>query len=204
MTTRPYVSSVRAKAAAQKRERLLAEAAQLLREKENIAGFSLEAVAKASGVTRLTVYNQFGSRRGLLEAVFDERARQGGLARIMPAMALADPLAALDRIVEIFCDFWDGDPSIGVLHAAVALDAEFGQAVAERNERRRGLVDALLIRLAPHLAGDAPERRGTIDLIFALTSYAMFKMMRAGRSKEDACSLLQAACRSAVDRLTTR
>jgi len=39
-------------------------------------------------VTRLTVYNQFGSRRGLLEAVFDNIARQGGLHEIADAMAM--------------------------------------------------------------------------------------------------------------------
>ena len=82
MPPRRYVSPVRSAAAAAKRERIVAAAARLLREKVNIAAFTLDAVAKAAGVARLTVYNQFGSRRGLLEAVFDERARQGGLESI--------------------------------------------------------------------------------------------------------------------------
>jgi AcrR family transcriptional regulator len=96
MPKRHYVSSVRA-AAAEKRDRIIEAATTLLRENTSIAVFSLDAVAKAAGVTRLTVYHQFGSRRGLLEAVFDEIARQGGLARIEEAMAMPDPRIGLDR-----------------------------------------------------------------------------------------------------------
>lgn len=60
MSTRRYVSSVRTAAAAAKRGRMIEEAARSLREDASIANFSLDAVAKAAGVTRLTVYNQFG------------------------------------------------------------------------------------------------------------------------------------------------
>src|SRR6202011_346514 len=91
MSTPSYVSSVRTAAAAAKRDRVIEAAARSLREDASIASFSLDAVAKAAGVTRLTVYHQFGSRRGLLEAVFDEIARQGGLAEISDAMAISDP-----------------------------------------------------------------------------------------------------------------
>src|SRR5438128_8280396 len=113
MKKRAYVSSVRSAAAAEKRDRVIDAAAKLLREDASIAGFSLDTVARAAGVTRLTVYNQFGSRRGLLEAVFDDIARKGGLSGIADAMAMADPPAALDRLIEIFCAFWSRDPAIG-------------------------------------------------------------------------------------------
>lgn len=199
MPPRRYVSPVRSAAAAAKRERIVTAAAQLLREKANIAAFSLEAVAKAAGVTRLTVYNQFGSRRGLLEAVFDERARQGGLERIAEAMAMPDALAALDRVVEIFCEFWGSDPAIGLLHEATAVDPEFAQAIAERNERRRRLIGTLLRRLKPGADEDPAGRSDAVDLIFGLTSYAMFQMLRPGRSTTAICTLLQAACRAALE-----
>ena len=52
-------------AAAETRERVIEAASRTLREGESIARFSLDTVAKVAGVTRLTVYNQFGSRRGL-------------------------------------------------------------------------------------------------------------------------------------------
>src|SRR4030081_1893550 len=100
MPKRHYVSSVRAAAAVEERDRVVDAAAKLLRENVSIAPCSLDAVAKGAGVTRLTVYHQFGSRRGLLEAVFDEIARQGGLTQIADAMAMSNPRAALDRLGE--------------------------------------------------------------------------------------------------------
>src|SRR5260370_6331597 len=122
MSTRADVSSVRMAAGAAKRDRVIKAAARSLREDASIATFSLDAVAKAAGVTRLTVYHQFGSRRGLLEAVFDDIARQGGLARIPEAMAIPDPRAALDRLGGIFCPFWNRDPAVGPFHWAAAND----------------------------------------------------------------------------------
>src|SRR6266705_6469613 len=146
MPRRAYVSSVRSAAAAEKRDRVLEAAAKLLREDASIARFSLDGVAKAAGVTRLTVYNQFGSRRGLLEAVFDEIAREGGLHRIADAMTMENPRDALDRLVEIFCGFWNRDPAVGRLHEAMATDPEFAEALLERNERRRKTVNTLIGR----------------------------------------------------------
>jgi AcrR family transcriptional regulator len=192
MPTRTYDSPKRVAAALEKRDRVVEAASRLLGARTDIASFSLDAVAKAAGVTRLTVYNQFGSRRGLLEAVFDERARQGGLGRIAEAMSLADPRAGLDRLIEIFCDFWGDDPAVGALQAAGALDAEFAQALAERHERRREAIGVLIGRLSPDDAQDA------VDLVFALTSFTLFDMMRPGRSKQAVCALVKSACAAAL------
>src|SRR5712672_3166723 len=167
MAMRRYVSSVRTAAAAAKRDRVIGAAARLLREDASIASFSLDAVAKAAGVTRLTVYHQFGSRRGLLEAVFDEIARQGGLTQIADAMAMSNPRAALDRLVEIFCAFWNRDPAVGRLHEAMATDPEFAQALIGRNERRRKTLNVLIGRIAGKTA--LPRaRRDAVGLIFAV------------------------------------
>jgi len=90
VSPRPYRSPRRAAAATKTRARLLAAAAAILGAPAGIGGFSLEEVARKAGVTRLTVYNRFGSRRALLEAVFDERAARGGLHRLAEAMAASD------------------------------------------------------------------------------------------------------------------
>src|SRR5258708_31777543 len=197
MATRRYVSSVRTAAAAAKRDRVIKAAARSLREDASIATFSLDAVAKAAGVTRLTVYHQFGSRRGLLEAVFDEIARQGGLAQIPEAMAMPDPRAALDRLVEIFCAFWNRDPAIGRLHQAMATDPEFAQALLERNERRRKAPN-ILVRRIPAKTAPPLGRREAVDPIFSLTSFAMFAMLSQDRSADEVCALVKSACRSAL------
>jgi AcrR family transcriptional regulator len=200
MPKRSYVSSVRASASTETRERIIAAGARLLRKDASIANFSLDVVGKAAGVTRLTVYNQFGSRRGLLEAVFDHIAREGGLFDLAEVMAMADPRAALDRIVAIFCTFWSHDPAIGGLNQAIATDPEFGDSLIERNERRRELLTALVSRIAEkHTAKRAV--RDAADLIFVLTSYPTFAALSPQRSTEDVCRLLQTACHAAVDGL---
>jgi AcrR family transcriptional regulator len=200
MPTRPYVSSVRTAAATEKRARVIEAAARSLRQNASIASFSLDAVAKAAGVTRLTVYHQFGSRRGLLEAVFDDIAQRGGLTEIADAMAMPDPRAALDRLVEIFCAFWSRDPAVGRLHEAMATDPEFAQALLERNERRRKTFNALVRRAAGKTASPR-VRQDAVDMIFALTSFAMFAMLGQDRSVEEVCALVKSACRSAVEPL---
>jgi len=203
MATRRYVSSVRTAAAAAKRDRVIGAAARLLRADASIASFSLDAVAKAAGVTRLTVYHQFGSRRGLLEAIFDEIARQGGLVQIPEAMAISDPREALERLVEIFCAFWSSDPAVGRLHEAMATDPEFAQALIERNERRRTTIDVLIRRIARKMAS-ARARQDAVDMIFALTSFSMFAMLGQNRSAGDVRKLIKSACRGAVDALDGR
>src|SRR5579871_5367050 len=109
MSPRQYQSPARAAASDRTHARIAAAAAALLRSPDGIRKFSLEAVARAAKVTRLTVYNQFGSRRALLENVFDALAERGGLHQIGLAMAEADPHAGLRRMVDIFCDFWSFD-----------------------------------------------------------------------------------------------
>ena len=202
MSTRRYVSSVRTAAAAETRARVIEAAARSLREDSSIATFSLDAVAKLAGVTRLTVYHQFGSRRGLLEAVFDDIAQRGGLTEIARAMAMADPRAALDRLVEIFCAFWSRDPAVDRLHEAMATDPEFAQALLERNERRRKTFNALVRRAAAKTTSPRAQQ-DAVDMIFALTSFAMFAMLSKDRSVEEVCALVKSACHSALDPLVS-
>jgi len=200
MPTRSYVSEIRDKAAAEKRARVIQAAVQYLRGENSVASFSLDAIAKAAEVTRLTVYNQFGSRRGLLEAAFDEIAMRGNLGRIGDAMANPDPYEGLDMVIEIFCGFWGSDPAVARLHDAMVIDPEFAEALLARNERRRILIGELLTRMTTGRATES-ERRDAVDLIFALTSCAMFRMLAATRSTSAVCAIVKSAARAAVARL---
>jgi len=200
MPTRSYVSEIRDRAAAEKRARVIQAAVQYLRDENSIAGFSLDAIAKAAEVTRLTVYNQFGSRRGLLEAAFDDIAMRGNLGRIGDAMAKSDPYEGLDMVIEIFCSFWGSDPAVARLHDAMVIDPEFAEALLARNERRRVLIEELLARMTTGRVTES-ERRDAVDLIFALTSCAMFRMLAVTRSTSAVCALITDAARAAVARL---
>jgi len=202
MSPRAYKSPLRDAAASATRGRIITAAAAILGAADGIGKFSLDAVAKKACVTRLTVYNQFGSRRALMEAVFDERAARGGLFRIGEAMQDPDPRSALLRVIGIFCDFWNSDPgTMRLLHAAGASDAEFAESVRERNERRRNVLSAVVRRLA---AGRAPPPRALgnlVDVLFALTSFAFFSQLKTGKRTAEAVSrIIEEMAMDAVNR----
>lgn len=202
MSPRAYKSPLRDAAASATRERIVTAAAAILGAADGIGKFSLEAVAKKAGVTRLTVYNQFGSRRALMEAVFDERAARGGLFRIVEAMQDPDPRAALLRIIGIFCAFWDSDPgTMRLLHAAGASDPEFAASVLERNERRRSVLSGIVRRLAAGRALTPKALGNLVDVLFALTSFAFFSQLTAGRrTAEAARRMIEEMATDAVNR----
>jgi AcrR family transcriptional regulator len=206
MSPRRYRSPARAASSGQTRERIIAAAATLLRSPAGIGGFSLEAVAKAAKVTRLTVYNQFGSRRALLEAVFDDRAGRSGLHRVPVAMAAADPSAGLHKLIEIFCEFWSFDrEAMTRLHGAGANDDELGESIRARNERRRRALSVLVNRMVERNEIRAEARRDLIDTLFALTSLHFFaELAAAGRSAKAAGALVQAAAADAIRRASTQ
>lgn len=184
---RPYVSPKRAAAAAETRAQLIEAGMRLL--EGGPAQLSMEAVAKAAGVTRLTVYKQFGSRRGLLEAMFDDTARRFGVTRMAEAMNQSDPRQGLHLAVDILCGFWGSRPAFGQLHEAAAADPEFAEALSVRNNRRRIVFDSLLARLP----GPDAARRDCSDLIFGLTGMPMFRILIGGRTPAEVALVLNAA-----------
>jgi AcrR family transcriptional regulator len=191
MIPRAYHSTARNEAAEKTRGRILAAAIKHLRAK-GAGGFSLDAVAQKAKVTRLTVYNQFGSRRVLLEAVFDDYAIRGGLTRLGDVMAAPDPRAGLNRLVEIFCDFWSFDhAAFASLLAMGGADAEFETALRARNERRRSLIGALVTRHVERGEVAATAATGLTDVLFALTSFPFYAELARGRSPQYAREQVQ-------------
>lgn len=191
--TRPYVSAKRDAAAAAKRQHVLDVATRLMSAGDYM--ISMESVAKAAGVTRLTVYKQFGSRRGLLEAIFDANAARAGIKRIVEAMEHPDPRHGIRRALDILCDFWGSNPSFGKLHDAAVLDPDFAEAIAARNERRRMVFNTLLSRMQ----GSDAAKADCSDLIFSLTSMQMFRSLSATRTPQQVADLLTTACLALVD-----
>src|ERR1700737_510031 len=166
--TRPYRSPHRAAAADETRARLVAAACPLLGSGKNSPAFSLDSVARQAGVTRLTVYNQFQSKRGLLEAVFDDLAQRGGLSELPLVFAEADPDKAIRRFVTVFCRFWAAHAAMLPKFSAVTkLDDEVAASLLARSERRRHALTVLVGRLT---AEDESKNADLVDLLFALTS----------------------------------
>jgi AcrR family transcriptional regulator len=200
---RAYHSLKRDSAAEKTRARIVSAATRHLRSDAGLQNLSLESVAAAAGVTRVTVYKQFGSRRGLLEAVFDEVARRGGLHRIPRAMAEKDPRVALRQIVAIFCDFWYFNrKTMGRILGAGAAEPRLELAIRARNERRRTVIAAILKRM-PGVEHVPPETLAeVVDVLFVLTGHAVFAGLESkGRSVESVCRLVQELALGTLDRL---
>jgi AcrR family transcriptional regulator len=190
---RRYVSPARTQAAADGRARIVLAAKRLLRSKSGIASFSLDAVAKAAGVTRLTVYNQFGARRGVLEAVFASIAEKGGIARLGTITAIEPSHAALDQLIEIFCEFWGSDAAIAPIFDAMTTDPEIAAALAPRIDSGLKAIASLAARISK-----PPARQDMTDLIAVLTSFPSYRMLAKTRSPAEIKKIIQAACRNQI------
>lgn len=185
--TRSYISPKREAAAAAKRQAVIEAADHLLR--DGSAMMSMESVARAAGVTRLTVYKQFGSRRGLLEAVFDANAERGGVTRLRELVQLPDPREALFACIDLLCAFWGNHPGFTKLNEAAFIDPEFAEAIRERNARRHQLFTRILARMS----GEEQSRQDAADLIFSLVSVPTFRTLIANRKPAEVAVLLKSA-----------
>jgi AcrR family transcriptional regulator len=174
MTPRPYRLGRRQAAVDRTRARIL-KAARALLVARGSTEFSIEAVAQRARVTRPTVYHQFGSRPKLLEALFDDLARQGGMWDLADAFRQPDPEEALARFIATFGRFWTKHrPIHRRLLALGALDAGLDRALRARQEWRRQGLRVIVGRI--RAAQDE-----TIDLLFALTSFQTFDMLAGSK-----------------------
>ena len=196
---RAYRNEARTAAAEQTGERIVAAARTLLIGGANLPVFSLDGVAKQAGVTRLTVYNRFASKQGLLEAVFDDIAQRGGLFAGLPAVFdEPDPRLALRRAVAVFCRFWSQHGTLLPKFGAVAkLDDEIAASLRQRTERRRHTMSALAARLMP---ADDARFGDLVDVLFALTAFEMYDALAVrGRSAQAIEALIATLVEQAVE-----
>jgi AcrR family transcriptional regulator len=196
-TRKPYRSEVREAAADHTRARIVEAARTLLAGGKDGPAFSLEAVAREAGVTRLTVYNTFESKRGLLEAVFDSMARQGGLFELPLLFTEPNTEKALRHLVSVFCRFWASHGKVFPKFSAVAkLDDEIAESLKQRSERRRQVLTALIGRIA-----SGQDQTDLVDVLFALTSFEMFDALSIRRRSDKA---VEALIQQLVDDLLKR
>src|SRR5947209_5962753 len=137
MSPRPYRLGQRQAAAEQTRARIIAAARELLVAREGFSGFTIDAVARQAGVARMTVYYQFGSKLGLLEALFDDLAARGQMQQLAAAFQQPDALVSLEDYIAVFGRFWTSDRLvIRRLRGLAALDPEVEQGLRTRDEWR--------------------------------------------------------------------
>jgi AcrR family transcriptional regulator len=182
MKSRPYRLGQRQVSADQTRARIIAAARNLLATPDDFSGFTIDDVADQAGVARMTVFNQFGSKRGLLEALFDDLAARGLVNRIYPVFIEPDPHKALDALVAAFGGFWTSDRLvIRRIRGLASIDPDFESAVRARDERRREGLRTILHRF-PKKRRKA-ELEEVVAILHTLTSFETFDNL-AGQDRE--------------------
>ncbi|MGI8424643.1 MAG: TetR/AcrR family transcriptional regulator [Chloroflexota bacterium] len=194
-SARPYRLGQRQATADETHRRIVAAARALLSKPGPEAQSpSLEAVAREAGVARMTVYHQFGSRAGLLEAVFDSLAVEGHLVRLPEAFGRPEPLEALAALVATFARFWASNRTIiRRIRALAAIDDEVGAPLRARDERRRFGLRAIMGRVERAYGRPAPERLDeSVDVLHAISSFETFDAIAGrGRSATEVEAILQ-------------
>jgi AcrR family transcriptional regulator len=201
MSPRPYRLGQRQAASEQTRARVIAAARELLSAAEGLAGFTVEAVARQANVARMTVYYQFGSKEGLLEALFDDIAARGQIARLAEAFARPAALDALDELIAVFGRFWGSDRLvIRRLRALAALDPDFEKTLQVRDGYRRKAWETIVGRLAEERLLPAAVSAGeAVDVLYTLTSFASFDTLAGkARGPEKVVPLVQRLARAAL------
>src|SRR5262249_11348528 len=204
MKSRPYRLGQRQASVEQTRSRIIAAARDLLATPGDFSGFTIDAVAAGAGVARMTVFNQFGSKRGLLEALFDDLAARGLVNRVHAVFLATDPSEALDKLVAAFGAFWTSDRLvIRRIRGLASIDCDFEAAVRARDERRREGIRTILGRL--HKTRRKADLEEMVAILHTLTSFETFDNL-AGQERDPdevvalVCPLVWAAIAKLDDR----
>ncbi|WP_280492039.1 TetR/AcrR family transcriptional regulator [Nocardia asiatica] len=196
MTKRKYDQAARAEAAVQTRRRILDAVADQLRAAPT-EPLSLDKVAKAAGVSRSTIYVDFGSRAGLFDAFVEDLSTRTGLPELTAAVGSDDARGHLRGAIAAASRMKARDLEIyRVLHAMDRLDpASAAEAVRAMEEDRRGGVAHLAHRLAAadELREDVSVEWAT-DVLWTLTSFESLDLLITGRGL---------GVEDAIERLTT-
>lgn len=185
MTTRKYELGQRAAAVEQNRRHILDAAWELIVS----AGFhpvSLELVAARAGVTRVTIYRQFGSKRGLFEAVVWDRMTRARLDRLDRARQHPDPVDALRAFLRENCRLL-GEVGDALRHSLEVARSDstvrelldisyFGRRLDSLGELARRLDESGL--LAPGWTQDR-----AVDALMVLTSLEAFDSLTHRRNR---------------------
>ena len=108
---RPYRLGKRAIGVAATRQRIMDATRELL-ETGGIEQANIQAIAKEAGVTRPTVYQQFGTHSELLLAVMNDALDRADVRSVRKALQLQDAGKAVRGVIRGSCRFWDSEATL--------------------------------------------------------------------------------------------
>jgi AcrR family transcriptional regulator len=180
MTMRPYTAA-RRRESAETVDRVL-EAAERLIKEDAFHAATMDELAVAAGVSRATVFNRFGSKLGVLEALFTRGMEGPEMEAIQEALALEDPVASLDAVVEAGCAIWEACGFVvQQLQAVAVLEPDAAALIDQQRDEQRADLQGLTRRLAKagRLRPGLSQPRATATL-HMLTSLESFLWLREG------------------------
>jgi AcrR family transcriptional regulator len=200
---RAYRQSAREVQAGLTRLLLVQAACDLLAEQGDATAFSLDSVAQRAGVSRATVFNQFGGKQGLLHAVFDQLSATAGLMDVDAMLTQPDAQQALRDYVQAFADFYQSARALlRRLKAFAVMDPEFERLITAREEKRRAGLLWLVQRLKgvrPGGAAAASHARLAARLKALLVLEVFESLAGPGRSLREAAPEVLAMARALLD-----
>jgi len=183
VTPRNYQLGKRQARVDESRQRVVLAARSLLGDVAGYSAFTIDTVAARADVARATVYYQFVSKVGLLEAVCDALAQEGKMSELSSAFLNPDPMRAIEIFVDRFGQFWNADRAVmRRLRAIAALDPDVGAVIDARDERRRAGLEVLVARLSDE-GLLTMDHEMAVRVLFALTSFENFDSL-AGPDRE--------------------
>jgi AcrR family transcriptional regulator len=177
--SRPYRLGQRGESVQRTRETILEAAADLLNE-VGLRGVTIDAVARNAGVSRVTVYDHFEHKAGLLEALAWWTFAQHDIDRVRRARLQENVRAALFGFVQENARFFDAVGARGRAILKTASSDPDAAAVLETTyfNARRAAITELVSRLDTNheLAADwLPER--AVDALMIITSLEAFETL---------------------------
>ena len=176
MATRPYT---RRRTNAKSVDSVLDAAERLIREGE-FHSTTVEALAEEAGISRATVFNRFGSKLGVLEALVERCFTGPEMRAIKQALKVEDPVTALEATIEASCAIWEAQGFIVEhLYAIVVLEPGAAVLINEVEADQRSDLHGLTRRLArsDRLRPGLGEARAAATL-HMLTSLETFLRLR--------------------------
>ena len=178
--SRVYRQRRRAESTAKTRAQIM-DAVRGLLEEGTFHATSVEEIAQLAGVSRATLYQHFGSRFGLVDAICESLSANPSMIAIQAAPDLADPREAAALMVGQGIRFWASEE---LLHRHLYGLAEIDQSAADFVERqtadRRSVVERIVQRAAKDGAlGEGVSEAQARATLLVLTSFHTFEELRA-------------------------
>jgi AcrR family transcriptional regulator len=178
--SRVYRQRRRAEGTVRTRAQIM-DAVRSLLEQGTFHEASVEEIARFAGVSRATLYQHFGSRLGLVEAICESFADNPSMAAIQASPDVADPRQAATQMIGQAIRFWDSEKSLHRhLYGLAEIDESAADFVERQTADRRSVVERIAGRLAEAdaLRDGVSEAQARATLL-VLTSFHTFQELRA-------------------------